>query len=47
VEQLKKKFQKHKHAILFGGLALYILILGIGVVGEVLNVTWIKRLLAP
>jgi len=47
VEQLKKFLREHKHALLFAGLVVYILILGLGVVGEVLNVAWIKQLLAP
>ena len=43
-EKNEKFFQKYKSEILLGILIIYVLLLGLGTVGEVFKIDWILNL---
>ena len=44
MDQLKKFLQQYKNQIIFTLLILYIMILGLGVAGEIFDIKWILDL---
>ena len=44
MEKLKNFFEQYKNQIIFTLLVLYVIILGLGVVGEIFNIKWILNL---
>ena len=44
MEKIKEFFQKYKNEVIFTLLIGYIIILGIGVAGEIFDIDWIVNL---